>query len=1416
MRDLFFAKCLDPDHLQQWVKMFWGVNLPKKSVSRYSNCSPLMSVWEIYSACLHERKRMDTLFIAPRGGGKCSAKGTLIPLQNYGLRVIENIKPGDVVYSGFAWRKVLQTFDEGVKESYGILTKNGARIEGSVNHRVMVASKQSGVEWKHLSDLKPGDFAYLAAPEAPTVSSTEDFDKGWLVGAIVGDGSIVDTVKNRRVDFCAGDELVANKYCQLMQKLFCKTPRKWQNSLNSYGYQVNSSALINWLHTYIDGRLAYDKRLKSLDFSDSFLVGFLVGLFDTDGSRDEITLANKELIEQVSHLLTRFGVFNRVKYDRKEPRYSQFTKSEVRYHSVHFISSLPKCLLPVGAKSAAFHNESEKRREQYRYPSYCVEFFIKELRDTYLLHNGWITINKKAQRVQVPFADHLSARGPFIEENKLEAWSSWARSLGLEELANQLDLVRNGYFQEITEVFKSEAHFYDLEVDQDHSYVSNGIVSHNTLGVAIAESAIMFHDRRGVVHVGAIEKQAKRAYSYFQNFVSKNRRIVEPMIDKSTIEKTVAVVDNEQVSLECLPATMSALNGPHEACIGGSTSIIVKNFTDSSRSRIAIQAAKLHKLVQSGYEIEALSYNHELRTLEFKRIKASKATKKAERLKISRKSGRRPLWCTTDHKIYSPKEDVYKEAINFQVGDTVLITKKTLSDNVFCPKRERVIPTQQLLPVTADTAVQVMLGSLLGDGGVYKRWFGSTKAEYKESHGETQIEYALWKKEILKEHLEFYEDKLNYSGYKKCYSGIKITSKASKWLMQFANFRKDPSLLLDQVDRLALAVWYMDDGYHSSICTHGFSFEYQQKLLQMLESKFDIKANLDVERKSDGRTFHYIRFVSHDEFAKFYRLIECYIHPSMKYKLEWFRGVYNCSTCGKREYRANTSNGHKVCLDCDNNRLETFEHDMITAIELLPQKRQVYDFTIEGNHNFFAGGLLVHNCVVMDELDTLSPEGLQAYKQINGIPVKHRLTGAPPVKIGISTRKSAHGLVQQQMDMAVEQGRTIRMWNQIDLTEKCQPSRHGTNDIVLYVDQSKMRHIPEEEYDKLSDEKKKDFVAYQATDGCARCPLFSVCLGDLKNQDAEMTAETSTMISTIEDVIGRVKGADTDWVLAELMCLKPSMEGVVFKEFDKARHVVSYDKAWKVLTGMQAETPIDEVTFIQELHRRQIPIYAGVDFGWTAPSAVIYVAIDEKDNIYILRVFAITKTNDPTFINFIKSRWHRYYKVQMYYPDIAEGSGVDLMKAAGLPVASKIDKSENLGVQLIKRALNVPGTSETKMFILEEHTSFFVHEMERYHYEKDAGGNPIDGKFANGHSHSLDGLRYVLTSIMGRSRFAMATDGILSNTGDPLLAPGGEYLRPPNFHELAMLNNIPVAPPEAKPFNRADDDDGPDGFSWSF
>ena len=93
---------------------------------------------------------------------------------------------------------------------------------------------------------------------------------------------------------------------------------------------------------------------------------------------------------------------------------------------------------------------------------------------------------------------------------------------------------------------------------------------------------------------------------------------------------------------------------------------------------------------------------------------------------------------------------------------------------------------------------------------------------------------------------------------------------------------------------------------------------------------------------------------------------------------------------------------------------------------------------------------------------------------------------------------------------------------------------------------------------------------------------------------------------------------------------------------------------------------------------------------------MVFFFIDKRENVYVVKCDGETFCNDPKWIGKIKNKYHRKYRCQLYFPDIANGSALDLMKQASLPVANEIDKSVNLGLQVIKRLLRTPGTGDPK------------------------------------------------------------------------------------------------------------------------
>lgn len=102
---------------------------------------------------------------------------------------------------------------------------------------------------------------------------------------------------------------------------------------------------------------------------------------------------------------------------------------------------------------------------------------------------------------------------------------------------------------------------------QELLYVA-GRGSGKTLGMAIAELLMVFHDQRDTAHVGAILSQAKRCYEYQQKFMLNDRirNILQPpkvlekdrILERSNMERSVFNIGGEKVTLEVLPCTLKA------------------------------------------------------------------------------------------------------------------------------------------------------------------------------------------------------------------------------------------------------------------------------------------------------------------------------------------------------------------------------------------------------------------------------------------------------------------------------------------------------------------------------------------------------------------------------------------------------------------------------------------------------------------------------------------------------------------------------------------------------------------------------------------------------------------------------------------------------------------------------------------
>ncbi len=199
------------------------------------------------------------------------------------------------------------------------------------------------------------------------------------------------------------------------------------------------------------------------------------------------------------------------------------------------------------------------------------------------------------------------------------------------------------------------------------------------------------------------------------------------------------------------------------------------------------------------------------------------------------------------------------------------------------------LKARELIVLTKEEE-QIIIGGLLGD--LYCRIKKTSKnANIEGAHCKKQESYLLWKISLLKS-LSFNLRRTNL-GY------LFFESRAFHCLNLYRNLfykngKKEVNKdILDKLEPLGLAIWYMDDGTYSkkdrnsSIFTNGFTYEENILIKEWFESKWKLFPKVYATRnpkKYPNKVWHYLNF-SVSETVKLINIIRDYIHPSMKYKI---------------------------------------------------------------------------------------------------------------------------------------------------------------------------------------------------------------------------------------------------------------------------------------------------------------------------------------------------------------------------------------------------------------------------------------------------------------------------------------------------------------------------------------------------
>ena len=388
------------------------------------------------------------------------------------------------------------------------------------------------------------------------------------------------------------------------------------------------------------------------------------------------------------------------------------------------------------------------------------------------------------------------------------------------------------------------------------------------------------------------------------------------------------------------------------------------------------------------------------------------------------------------------------------------------------------------------------------------------------------------------------------------------------------------------------------------------------------------------------------------------------------------------------------------------------------------------------------------NLFTIDEIDTIrSKEGIRAYKESQMIPGV--FNGQFPITIKTSTMKFPGGLFSKEMEKALRLGYKVRRWNLIDITEKCPASRHKPElpkELVYTAKSLPLQTISAEQFKNLSPKEQEKYEEQEAMGGCAKCPLLPVCKGRLAKRSDK---DTGGLWKPIDFTITQFNKTDPDLAEAQLMCWKPSSQGMVYGRFlekaDGTGNTYSLEQAYMRFTGDPMPKHFTQDMLVELMHKKGIPFYVGGDWGHVHAFCLVVVAVLPSGENWIMDTISISGLEfDQMLDEGIAVR--DKYRPKKWYMDTAEPMFIKTFKKNRMPCA-EFTKDIAGGIEAVRgQVVNARGTRRLKV-LLTTRNEWMLKMFREHCFLLDSNGeitkNPDDSEVAD----TGDSLRYAYQNI---------------------------------------------------------------------
>ena len=430
-------------------------------------------------------------------------------------------------------------YNGGICDTLTAKTRFGYELTGTFNHPVLTLTPK-GLRWQSLEELPIGSYVAVSRQAGFFGTTRRKLDDAYMAGLLLGDGHLAAKKRKWTIILTNSEQTIIRFWKEYLKRfdVEVKTYPQRPNDYHINGKDIVQKILSN---LWLDPVRSYNKEINHrwLQCNSETLRALLQGLFDTDGSTFgtpptiDFSSSSEKLARQVHLLLLQFGII--AKY------YSQAT-----YHRPNHRLLLRGNEVRLFFERIGFRLE-RKQQKSADLLSRCntnvdvIPFTWKLLEKLPLSQKPAMRLSKKGPQ---PFLKnqfyrqtrYYRERGTNASYTRFKELISHPAVLP-SEVKNELERIHNMhvFWDQVIEKKPSRNQVYDFTVPSSHSFVGNGIISHNTtaaLGVGLRAAGhgfevYMIQFMKGQINYGELQ-----AVKYIPNFTI--RQFGRPdFVDKS-------------------------------------------------------------------------------------------------------------------------------------------------------------------------------------------------------------------------------------------------------------------------------------------------------------------------------------------------------------------------------------------------------------------------------------------------------------------------------------------------------------------------------------------------------------------------------------------------------------------------------------------------------------------------------------------------------------------------------------------------------------------------------------------------------------------------------------------------------------------------------------------------------------------